>query len=150
MKFDSPDQERPTFEAKGIETIRKDQCALTQKILRDSLIEVFKGGGVDNLKEYLFRQWALIHSGRFPVSDFILTGRVRSQYRAKVGPVQAALAKRLAEAAELCVIKNVYHTSLLHHQVVTSNFAIVCSPPTNFLHNGTHILFIRSITPRNI
>ena len=33
------------------------------------------------------------------ILDFVLTGRVRSQYRGgKIGPVQAALAKRLAEA----------------------------------------------------
>ena len=101
MKFDSPDQKVPTFEAKGIETIRKDQCALTQKILQNALMIIFKGKGLAGLKQleqFLCRQWALIHAGRLPVSDFILTGRVRSQYRGKVGPVQAALAKTLAEA----------------------------------------------------
>ncbi len=98
MKFDSPDQQIPTFEGKGIETVRKDQCALTQKLLRESLVKIFKGESLDNLKHFLFRQWALVHAGRFPVSDFILTGRVRSHYRGKVGPVQSALAKRLAEA----------------------------------------------------
>jgi len=98
MKFDSPEQEVPTFEAKGIETIRKDQCSLTQKILRNALVTVFQEKGLGNLKDYLYCQWANIHAGRLPVSDFILTGRVRSEYRGKVGPVQAALAKRLAEA----------------------------------------------------
>lgn len=99
MKFDSPDQKVPSFEAKGIETIRKDQCALTQKILRNALVTIFRGGGIQCVREYLNRQWALIHAGQLPVSDYILTGRVRSQYRGgKIGPVQAALARRLAEA----------------------------------------------------
>jgi len=98
MKYDSPEQKVPSFEAKGIETIRKDQCSLTQKILRNALVTVFQEKDLGKLKEYLHRQWALIHAGRLPVSDFILTGRVRSQYRGKVGPVQAALSKRLAEA----------------------------------------------------
>mmetsp|Transcript_11954 Transcript_11954/g.24645 ORF Transcript_11954/g.24645 Transcript_11954/m.24645 type:complete len:135 (+) Transcript_11954:975-1379(+) len=31
MKFESPNQPKPEFEAKGIETVRRDQCALTQK-----------------------------------------------------------------------------------------------------------------------
>lgn len=54
--------------------------------------------GINSAKEYLYRQWALIHAGRLPVSDFVLTGRVRSRYRGgRVGPVQASLAKRLAE-----------------------------------------------------
>lgn len=99
MKFDSSDQKTPSFEAKGIETIRKDQCTLTKKILRNALVTIFRGGSIQDLREYLNRQWALIHAGRLPVSDYILTGRVRSQYRGgKIGPVQAALARRLAEA----------------------------------------------------
>lgn len=98
MKYESPDEKTPRFEAKGIETIRKDQCLLTQKILQNALVTVFRDKGLHRLRDYLCRQWALIHAGRLPVSDFILTGRVRSQYRGKVGPVQAALARRLAEA----------------------------------------------------
>lgn len=79
-------------------TVRRDQCVLTQKILRNFLVTIFKNG-LDASRAYLQRQWSLIHAGRLPVSDFVLTGRVRSQYRGgKIGPVQAALAKRLAEA----------------------------------------------------
>lgn len=55
--------------------------------------------GIDAVKSYLLRQWALILSGKLPVSDFILTGRVRSRYRGgRIGPVQAVLSRRLAEA----------------------------------------------------
>ena len=98
MKFESKDQKRPTFEAKGLETIRRDQCALTQKVLRNALITLFKHG-IESVKEYLFRQWSLIIAGQLPVSDFILTGRVRSKYRGnREGPVQAVLARRLGEA----------------------------------------------------
>lgn len=97
MKFEAKEQRSPVFEAKGIETVRRDQAPLTQKILRNSLITLFKKGP-EAVKKYLFRQWGLILSGELPVSDFILTGRVRSRYRGgKVGPVQAVLARRLAE-----------------------------------------------------
>ena len=102
MKYESPNDKRPVFEAKGIETVRRDQCALTQKVLRNALISVFQNGlngNLESTRAYLQRQWALIHAGRLPVSDYILTGRVRSHYRGgKIGPVQAALARRLAEA----------------------------------------------------
>lgn len=98
MKYDSPEQKKPSFEAKGIETIRRDQCALTQNVLRNALITLFQSG-IQAVKSYLFRQWSLILSGSLPVSQFILTGRVRSRYRGgRVGPVQAVLARRLAEA----------------------------------------------------
>ncbi len=98
MKYDSKDQKKPNFEAKGLETIRRDQCALTQKVLKNALITLFKHG-IQAVKEFMFRQWSLIFAGDLPVSDFILTGRVRSKYRGgKEGPVQAVLARRLAEA----------------------------------------------------
>mmetsp|Transcript_19602 Transcript_19602/g.22540 ORF Transcript_19602/g.22540 Transcript_19602/m.22540 type:complete len:565 (+) Transcript_19602:5837-7531(+) len=98
MKYDSPKQKKPVFEAKGIETVRRDQCLLTQKILRNALITIFRRG-VRATKDYLCRQWKMIHEGSLPVSDFVLTGRVRSCYRGgKIGPVQAALARRLAES----------------------------------------------------
>lgn len=98
MKYESAKQLKPTFEAKGLETVRRDQCSLTQKILRNSLVSLFNKGSAA-VRKYLFRQWTLILSGELPVSEFILTGRVRSRYRGTgVGPVQAVLARRLAEA----------------------------------------------------
>mmetsp|Transcript_3653 Transcript_3653/g.9856 ORF Transcript_3653/g.9856 Transcript_3653/m.9856 type:complete len:447 (+) Transcript_3653:5303-6643(+) len=106
MKYESPNENNPTFEAKGVETVRRDQCKLTQKVLRNCLVTLFQKG-IKAAKHYLFRQWALIHAGRLPVSDFILTGRVRSRYRGgKIGPVQAALARRLAEADPGRVVRN--------------------------------------------
>lgn len=98
MKYESKDQLNPVFEAKGLETIRRDQCALTQRVLRDALVTLYRSG-VDEAKSYLYRQWTLMLSGRIPVSDYILTGKVRSRYRGgRIGPVQAVLARRLAEA----------------------------------------------------
>jgi DNA polymerase zeta len=98
MKYESRDQKRAEFEAKGIETIRRDQCSLTQKVLKESLVTLYKSG-IEAVKSYLTRQWLFILGGHCPVSDFILTGRVRSRYRGgRIGPVQAVLAKRLAEA----------------------------------------------------
>ena len=63
-------------------------------------------------------QAALIHSGRVPVADFVLTGRVRSHYRGgKVGPVQAALARRLAEVDPGRVVR---HKERLPYVIVAS------------------------------
>jgi len=117
MKYDSKYQKKPTFEAKGLETIRRDQCALTQKVLKNALITLFKHG-IEAVKEYLFRQWSLIFAGELPVSDFILTGRVRSKYRGgKEGPVQAVLSRRLGEADPGRVIK---HKERLSYVIVAT------------------------------
>jgi DNA polymerase zeta len=122
MKFDSKHQRKPTFEAKGLETVRRDQCALTQKILRNSLVTLFRSGP-GAVKEYLFRQWNLILSGQLPVSDFILTGKVRTKYRGgREGPCQAALVRRLAESDPGRVVR--------HKERVA--YVIVAIPGKNF------------------
>lgn len=36
-KYESPDQREPTFEAKGIETVRRDTCPAVSKILEKTL-----------------------------------------------------------------------------------------------------------------
>eukprot|EP00804_Cyclotella_cryptica_P015105 CCRYP_000678-RA/>CCRYP_000678-RA protein AED:0.04 eAED:0.04 QI:194/1/1/1/0.90/0.83/12/2203/2174 len=117
MMFESASQRTPVFEAKGIETVRRDQCSLTQKILRDALIKVFQRG-INPTKDYLRLQWSKIHAGKFPVSDFVLTGRVRSRYRGgKIGPVQAALARRLGEVDPGRVVR---HKERLPYVIVAS------------------------------
>jgi len=66
----------------------------------------------------MFRQWSLIFAGDLPVSDFILTGRVRSKYRGgKEGPVQAVLARRLAEADPGRIIR---HKQRLSYVIVAT------------------------------
>ena len=98
MMYESKNQKKPVFEAKGLETVRRDQCPLTQRVLQNALVALFTKG-IAAVKTYLFRQWSLILSRSLPVADFILTGRVRSRYRGDgVGPVQAVLARRLAES----------------------------------------------------
>eukprot|EP00970_Alexandrium_tamarense_P010722 scaffold2211_cov276-Alexandrium_tamarense.AAC.2 len=95
MVHESTSQKRPVFEAKGIET-----------------------HGLGRTKEYLRTQWSLVHASRVPVSDFVLTGRVRSRYRGgKIGPVQAALARRLAEVDPGRVVR---HKERLPYVIVAS------------------------------
>lgn len=97
MKFESMSQKNPIFEAKGIETIRRDQCQLTKRVLKNALVALYKEG-IEAARQYLIQQWSSILSDMVPVSDFILCGRVRSKYRGgRVGPVQAALVRRLVE-----------------------------------------------------
>lgn len=91
-------------------------------VLRNALITLFQKG-LEAVKPYLFRQWATIISGHVQISDFILTGRVRSRYRGgRVGPVQAALARRLAEADPGRVVRHKERLS----------YVIVATPGVNF------------------
>lgn len=137
MKFEAKDQRRPTFEAKGIETIRRDQCALTQKVLRNSLVTLYRAG-IDAVKSYLQRQWTLILSGSLPVSDFILTGRVRSRYRGgRIGPVQAALSRRLAEADPAKIVRHKERQAYVI--VYVKNFPIHPLDACHLLYHASHL-----------
>lgn len=40
--YESPDQEAPTFDAKGIETVRRDTCPAVAKILEKSIRIMFE------------------------------------------------------------------------------------------------------------
>ena len=86
------------FEAKGLETVRRDQCALTKKVLRRSL-EIYLGSrDKRELRSYLERVWRKVLMGKVPVSDFIITGRVRSSYREGGETMAAYLVRRLVQA----------------------------------------------------
>jgi DNA polymerase zeta len=116
MKFESRGQREGVWEAKGIETIRKDQCRLTQKLLRGALMTLFKYHNVEKLKQYLERQWTKLLAGKLPVSDFILSGRVRAQYREGGETVTAALVQRLSEKDPL--IRNVRNKARIEYVIV--------------------------------
>ncbi|KAI9021443.1 hypothetical protein CLU79DRAFT_753335 [Phycomyces nitens] len=75
-KYESPTQE-PEFEAKGIETVRRDGTAATQKILKTSLKILFKSQDMSQIKDYLYRQWTKILANRVCLQDFIIAKAVR-------------------------------------------------------------------------
>jgi len=116
MKFESKRQRQGVWEAKGIETVRKDQCRLTQKLLRGALMNLFKYHNVERLKRYLERQWTKLLAGKLPVSDFVLSGRVRSQYREGGETVTAALVQRLSEKDPL--IRNLRNKARIEYVIV--------------------------------
>ncbi|KAL0083348.1 hypothetical protein F4703DRAFT_1861654 [Phycomyces blakesleeanus] len=76
-KYEFPTTLEPEFEAKGIETVRRDGTAATQKILKTSLKMLFKTQDMSQIKDYLYRQWTKILSNRVCLQDFIIAKGVR-------------------------------------------------------------------------
>ncbi|KAJ0979746.1 hypothetical protein J5N97_015220 [Dioscorea zingiberensis] len=75
--FESPDQEKPKFDAKGIETIRRDTCPAVAKTLEKSLRIFFEHKNIFKVKSYLERQWTRILSGKVSLQDFVFAKEVR-------------------------------------------------------------------------
>ncbi|KAK6143919.1 hypothetical protein DH2020_024267 [Rehmannia glutinosa] len=75
--YESPDQSKPIFDAKGIETVRRDTCGAVSKTLEQSLRIYFESQDIDNVKAYMLRQWTRILSGRISLQDFVFAKEVR-------------------------------------------------------------------------
>ncbi|KAK0600215.1 hypothetical protein LWI29_012749 [Acer saccharum] len=75
--YESPDQTKLVFDAKGIETVRRDSCGAVSKMLEKSLKLFFEHQDIYEVKAYLQRQWTRILSGRISLQDFIFAKEVR-------------------------------------------------------------------------
>ncbi|SSD60965.1 related to DNA polymerase zeta catalytic subunit [Saccharomycodes ludwigii] len=68
----------PNFDAKGIETIRRDGHMAQRKIMKESLKILFDTQDLSQVKAYLQSQFAKIFSGKLSIRDFCFTKEVRS------------------------------------------------------------------------
>lgn len=90
FSYESPDQAEPKFDAKGIETIRRDTCPAVAKIVEKSLKILFTDKDLTQVRAYLERQWGKILSGRVSIKDFIFAKEVKlGSYSARAPPPHA-------------------------------------------------------------
>ncbi|KAF9430485.1 DNA polymerase zeta [Podila epigama] len=73
--FESPHQTEPIFDAKGIETIRRDGIVAAQKIMETSI----KTQDLSSVKSYFVRQLTKILDGRIPVPDLMFGKAVKME-----------------------------------------------------------------------
>ncbi|XP_066270082.1 DNA polymerase zeta catalytic subunit-like [Branchiostoma lanceolatum] len=77
--YETPDQREPEFDAKGIETVRRDGCPAASKILECSLKTLFMTKDVSQVKQYVERQCTKLLEGRASMQDCIIA----KEYRGK-------------------------------------------------------------------
>ncbi|GIX95779.1 DNA polymerase zeta catalytic subunit, partial [Caerostris darwini] len=96
--YETVDQEKPIFDAKGIETVRRDSCPATAKILEKSLKILFQTRNLDDVKDYVQKQFSKILNERANIMDFIFAKEYRGRSGYKPGACVPALeiAKRRA------------------------------------------------------
>lgn len=76
-KFESPEDQVPVFDAKGIETVRRDGFPALQRMVQSVLEILFQTQDLSAVKSYCQRQWRKIQEGRVSVKDFIIAKEVR-------------------------------------------------------------------------
>lgn len=86
FKYESPKQTEPEFDAKGIETVRRDGTPAEQKIEEKALKLLFRTADLSQIKAYFQAQCTKILTGRFSVQDFCFAKEVKLGTYAERGP----------------------------------------------------------------
>lgn len=80
--YEEPDQEVPKFDAKGIETVRRDSVIAVAKILEKSLRILFTTKSCADVKIYVQRQLQKILNGKIStIQDFVFAREYRGRER---------------------------------------------------------------------
>ncbi|KAK9818869.1 hypothetical protein WJX74_003598 [Apatococcus lobatus] len=99
--YESPSQGVPLFDAKGIETVRRDTCPAVAKIMERCLRILFATRDLSQVKAYLERQWSKILANRVSIQDFVFAKEVRlgtySPKASVVPPAAIVAAKAMAQ-----------------------------------------------------
>lgn len=77
FKYEHRDQVEPDFDAKGIETVRRDGTPAEQKIEEKALKILFRTADLSRVKEYFQKQCLKIMQGRVSVQEFCFAREVR-------------------------------------------------------------------------
>lgn len=77
FKYEHRDQVEPIFDAKGIETVRRDGTPAEQKIEEKALKILFRTADLSRVKNYFQKQCLKIMQGRVSVQDFCFAREVR-------------------------------------------------------------------------
>ncbi|KAG0375993.1 DNA polymerase zeta [Mortierella sp. AD032] len=90
--YETPGQVEPIFDAKGIETIRRDGVPAVQKIMETCIKTMFRTQDLSLVKSYLVRQLGKILEGRVPVPDLMFGKEVKlGRYSEKGVPPPGAI-----------------------------------------------------------
>jgi DNA polymerase zeta len=102
FKYESRNQTEPDFDAKGIETVRRDGTPVEQKIEEKALKILFRTADLSEVKSYFQKQCEKIMKGSVSVQDFCFAREVKlGTYSDKGPPPPGALisTKRMLEDA---------------------------------------------------
>lgn len=77
FKYEHRDQKEPEFDAKGIETVRRDGTPAEQKIEEKALKILFRTADLSHVKRYFQNQCTKIMQGNVSIQDFCFAREVR-------------------------------------------------------------------------
>ncbi|XP_023941797.2 DNA polymerase zeta catalytic subunit [Bicyclus anynana] len=96
--YESPEQEKPVYEAKGIETVRRDGCPAGVKLLQRSLCALFDTGDMSLVKRLVCGALARLAAGSLCPQELFFTREYHGAagYRPGAAAPPNEIAKRLS------------------------------------------------------
>lgn len=95
--YEDKAQKEPVFNAKGIETVRRDGTPAQQKIEEKCLKLLFDTCDLSQIKAYLQEQWAKIQQGKVSIQDFCFSKEVRLGTYKKRPPPGAMISANMVD-----------------------------------------------------
>ncbi|XP_034999481.1 DNA polymerase zeta catalytic subunit isoform X2 [Hippoglossus stenolepis] len=89
--YESLDQKEPVFDAKGIETVRRDGCPAVSKILERSIKLLFETRDISQVKQFVQRQCVKVLDGRASMQDLTFAKEYRGTGSYRPGSCVPAL-----------------------------------------------------------
>uniref|UniRef100_A0A670ZFA7 DNA polymerase zeta catalytic subunit n=1 Tax=Pseudonaja textilis TaxID=8673 RepID=A0A670ZFA7_PSETE len=89
--YETLDQKDPVFDAKGIETVRRDACPAVSKILERSIKLLFETRDISHIKQYVQNQCMKLLEGKASMQDFIFAKEYRGSSAYRPGACVPAL-----------------------------------------------------------
>ncbi|KAF8909030.1 hypothetical protein CPB84DRAFT_1813269 [Gymnopilus junonius] len=86
FKYESIDDTVPVFDAKGIETVRRDGVLAQRKMVENCLKILFRTQDLSEVKDYCCRSWTKLLDNKASVQDFIFAKEVRMGTYSDKGP----------------------------------------------------------------
>jgi DNA polymerase zeta len=78
FKYEAAEDEEPEFDAKGIETVRRDNCPLVSKVLEKTLKILARTKDLTQVRQYVQRQFQkVLAGGSKNLADFVFSKEVR-------------------------------------------------------------------------
>ncbi|PHH72803.1 hypothetical protein CDD80_4257 [Ophiocordyceps camponoti-rufipedis] len=93
-KYESPDQTSPVWDAKGIETVRRDGTPAEQMVQEKALRLLFETADLSKIKSYFQSQCDKLMRGSVSIQDFCFAKEVRLGSYVDAGPPGAVVGAR--------------------------------------------------------
>ncbi|XP_074846819.1 DNA polymerase zeta catalytic subunit [Carettochelys insculpta] len=89
--YETLEQKDPVFDAKGIETVRRDSCPAVSKILERSIKLLFETRDISQIKQYVQNQCMKLLEGKASMQDLIFAKEYRGSSAYRPGSCVPAL-----------------------------------------------------------